>query len=230
MGQILLIEDDARISELVQRALREQGFEVVAAFDGDSGKKMALNNDFDLVIADIMLPLINGIDVCKAIKNEQPNTPVIMLTALGTTDDKLDGFDAGADDYLTKPFDIRELTARVKVQITRKKDNKGDGASRVLQVGELKMDLNTKEFWRMDDKIHLTPKEFALMEYMLKNNNRVLSRKEISERVWDTHFDTGTNFIDVYINYLRKKVDKNHAVKYIHTQLGMGFILKEVKT
>lgn len=229
MGQILLIEDDARISELVQRALREQGFEVVAAFDGDSGKKMALNNDFDLVIADIMLPLINGIDVCKAIKNEQPNTPVIMLTALGTTDDKLDGFDAGADDYLTKPFDIRELTARVKVQITRKKDNNGDGVSRVLQVGELKMDLNTKEFWRMDEKIHLTPKEFALMEYMMKNNDRVLSRKEISERVWDTHFDTGTNFIDVYINYLRKKVDKNHAVKYIHTQLGMGFILKEVK-
>lgn len=230
MNRILVIEDDTRISDLVQRALRENNFDVVAAFDGEFGKKLALREDFDLVIADIMLPKINGLEVCKELKSQKPQTPVIMLTALGTTDDKLEGFDAGADDYLTKPFDVRELIARINVLLQRKVDFSNDSTNNVLTFGELKMDLNTKEFWRGEDIISLTPKEFNLMEYMLKNANRVLSRTEISEKVWDTHFDTGTNFIDVYINYLRKKVDKKYPTSYIHTQPGMGFILKEVKS
>jgi len=223
--EILIIEDDQRIAELLQRGLEEQGFSTTVAYDGLSGKKLALQNTFDLIVTDIVLPKMDGIDLCKQIKQLQPNLPIIMLTALGTTDDKVDGFDAGADDYLVKPFEMRELLVRVRAVLKRSSLSSSHVGS-VLKYADLEMNVHTKVVTRNAIDIHLTPKEFNLLEYMLQNPERVLSRVEIAEKVWDTHFDTGTNFIDVYINYLRKKIDKDFDKKLLHTKSGMGFILK----
>jgi DNA-binding response OmpR family regulator len=223
--KILIIEDDQRLAELIQRALEEQGFTTALAYDGLSGKKLALQNNYDLIITDIILPKINGLDLCKQIRESKPDIPIIMLTALGTTDDKVEGFDAGADDYLVKPFEMRELLARIRALL--KRQNKTvKHSSNILRYDDLEMNLHTKVVKRNQTEINLTPKEFKLLQYMLQNPERVLSRAEIAEKVWDTHFDTGTNFIDVYINYLRKKIDKNFDKKLIHTRPGMGFILK----
>jgi DNA-binding response OmpR family regulator len=222
---ILIIEDDQRIAELIQRGLEEQGFTTALAYDGLSGKKLVFQNSYDLIITDIILPKIDGLELCKQIRENKPNTPLIMLTALGTTDDKVDGFDAGADDYLVKPFEMRELLVRIRALL--KRYNKTANISgNILKYSELVMNLHTKIVKRKGIEINLTPKEFNLLEYLLQNPERVLSRIEIAEKVWDTHFDTGTNFIDVYINYLRKKIDKDFDKKLIHTKSGMGFILK----
>ncbi len=222
---ILIIEDNLRVSELIQRGLEEQGFKTDIAYDGLSGKKLALQNNYDLIITDIILPKIDGLDLCKEIRQTRPDTPIIMLTALGTTDDKVEGFDAGADDYLVKPFEMRELVARIRALLKRyNRDAKQTG--NILKYADLEMNLHTKIVKRDNVEIDLTPKEFNLLVFMLQNPERVLSRTEIAEKVWDTHFDTGTNFIDVYINYLRKKIDKQFDSKLIHTKSGMGFILK----
>lgn len=222
---ILVVEDDLRVAELLQRGLEEQDFSITVAYDGIYGKKLALQNDYDLIITDIILPKMDGIDLCKILRQAKPNTPIIMLTALGTTDDKVEGFDAGADDYLVKPFDIRELNDRIRALINRRSSNQNT-ASIVLSYDDLEMNLNSKSVKRAQQEINLTPKEFKLLEYLLQNAERVLSRTEIAEKVWNTHFYTGTNFIDVYINYLRKKVDKEFNHKLIHTKAGMGFVLK----
>lgn len=225
MMNILIIEDDTRIAELIQRGLQEQGFVPTLAYDGLSGKKLALQNDYDLIITDIILPKMDGLDLCKEIRKNKPDTPIIMLTALGTTDDKVEGFDAGADDYLVKPFEMRELLVRIRALL--KRHNKtANNAGNTLKYADLEMNLHTKIVKRNGQEISLTPKEFNLLEYMLQNPERVLSRVEIAEKVWDTHFDTGTNLIDVYINYLRKKIEKDFDKKLIHTKSGMGFILK----
>ncbi len=223
--KILIIEDDQRVSELIQRGMEEQGYSAMVAYDGVMGKKLALIQDFDLIITDIILPKINGIDLCKEIRQAKPHIPIIMLTALGTTDDKVEGFDAGADDYLVKPFDFRELHVRIRALMKR---NNGTSKAQgfIVKYADLEMNLRTKTVKRSGAEIDLTPKEFKLLEYMLQNSERVLTRAEIAEKVWDTHFDTGTNFIDVYINYLRKKIEKEHSEKLIHTKPGMGFILK----
>jgi DNA-binding response OmpR family regulator len=164
-------------------------------------------------------------ELCKTIRSEYPELPILMLTALGTTDHKVEGFDAGADDYLVKPFEMRELIARVKVLLKRSlSDN--NKLSNLLEYADLQMNVHTKSVIRDGREISLTPKEFHLLEFFLKNPERVISRNEIAEKVWDTHFDTGTNFIDVYINYLRKKMDKDFSRKLIHTKSGMGFVLK----
>lgn len=223
--RILIIEDDLRVAELLQRGLAENGFTPTLAYDGISGKKLALQNDYDLVITDIILPKMDGIDLCKFIRQSKPHMPIIMLTALGTTDDKVDGFDAGADDYLVKPFEMRELIARIRALLNRRA-NSNNSSSTILKYADLEMNLHTKMVKRNEQNISLTPKEFKLLEYMLQNPERVLSRTEIAEKVWDTHFDTGTNFIDVYINYLRKKIDREFEHKLIHTKSGMGFVLK----
>lgn len=223
---ILIIEDDLRVAELIQRGLQEQGFEPALAYDGLSGKKLALQNDYDLIITDIILPKIDGLDVCKEIRQSKPDTPIIMLTALGTTDDKIEGFDAGADDYLVKPFEMRELLARIRALLKRNSKIATGTTGNSLKYDDLEMNLHTKIVKRSGMEISLTPKEFNLLMYMMQNPERVLSRTEIAEKVWDTHFDTGTNFIDVYINYLRKKIEKNFEKKLIHTKSGMGFILK----
>lgn len=222
---ILVVEDDQRVAELIQRGLEEHGFNPTLAYDGLSGKKLALNNTYDLIITDIILPKIDGLDLCKQIREIQPGTPIIMLTALGTTDDKVEGFDAGADDYLVKPFEMRELLARIRVLLKRRRNDDHTSGS-LLKIADLEMNLHTKLVKRNGIEIALTPKEFKLLEYMLQNKERVLSRVEIADKVWDTHFDTGTNFIDVYINYLRRKVDRDFDKKLIHTKSGMGFILK----
>ncbi|MDQ6531939.1 response regulator transcription factor [Flavobacterium sp. LHD-85] len=223
--KILVIEDDQRVAELIQRGLEEQGFIVTLAYDGLSGKKLAFNNDYNLVITDIILPKLDGLDLSKEIRRTKPELPIIMLTALGTTDDKVEGFDAGADDYLTKPFEMRELLVRIKALLKRS-NNTVHNIGFILKYSDLEMNLQTKDVKRNNLDISLTPKEFKLLEYMLQNTERVLSRTEIAEKVWDTNFDTGTNFIDIYINYLRKKVDKDFDKKLIHTKSGMGFILK----
>jgi len=223
-NNILIIEDDTRVAELIQRGLAENGFKSSVAYDGLMGKKLALQNNYNLIITDIILPKIDGLVLCKQIKQAKPDIPIIMLTALGTTDDKIEGFDAGADDYLVKPFEMRELLVRIRVLM--KRNSKANNMGFILHFADLEMNLNTKMVKRSGQEIDLTPKEFKLLEYMLKNPERVLSRVEIAEKVWDTHFDTGTNFIDVYINYLRKKIDKNFSQKLIHTKSGMGFILK----
>lgn len=223
---LLVIEDEQRVAEMIKKGLEEQGFQIMLAFDGEMGRKLALSREFDLIIMDIILPKINGLDLCKEIRASRPDSLIIMLTALGTTDDKVEGFDAGANDYLVKPFDFRELHARIRALIKRGQANNNTyHQGFILRFADMEMNLQTKIVKRNNDIIDLTPKEFRLLEYMMKNPERVLSRTEIAEKVWDT-FDSGTNFIDVYINYLRKKIDRNFSTKLIHTKSGMGFIFK----
>ncbi|MFQ3598183.1 MAG: response regulator transcription factor [Chloroherpetonaceae bacterium] len=222
---ILLVEDDRRLSESLIRALSESGFEVSYAQDAEHVLMQLSQLRVDLVITDIMLPGINGIELCKRLKAQQPALPVIMLTALGETDDKLSGFNAGADDYLSKPFDFRELLARIHARLKARQTPSPQAD--ILSYADLVLNLKTKTVTRQGKPISLTAKEFALLHFFLSNPERVLSRDEISKEVWNTHFDTGTNFIDVYINYLRKKVDKPFEKKLIHTKTGMGFYLKE---
>lgn len=222
--KILIIEDEVRVAELVKRGLEEQDFDVTAAFDGEMGRKLALSGAFDLIIIDLILPKINGLDLCKLVREARPDIPIIMLTALGTTDDKVEGFDAGADDYLVKPFEMRELLVRIRALLKR---NSTRQTTTLLRYADLEINTLTKTVKRGNTIIELTPKELKLLQFMVQNPERVLSRSEIAEKVWDTNFDTGTNFIDVYINYLRKKIDKEFPVKLIHTKSGMGFIFKE---
>jgi len=226
--RLLIIEDDERLADLIKRGLEEQDYLVTLAYDGGMGKKLALNNEYDLIITDIILPKINGIDLCKEIRQAKQDIPIIMLTALGTTDDKVEGFDAGANDYLVKPFDFRELHVRIRALLKRSNTpTKTQGF--ILKYADLELNKRTKIVTRSGTEINLTPKEFKLLEYMIENSERVLPRSEIADKVWDTHFDTGTNFIDVYINYLRKKIDKDFKTKLIHTKPGMGFIFKAEK-
>ena len=226
MAQVLLIEDEQRIAELIKRGLEEQGFAVTVAYDGETGKKLALAIAYDIIITDIILPKINGIDLCKEIRLQKPTIPIIMLTALGTTDDKVEGFDAGADDYLVKPFDLRELHVRIRALLKRNYNNTQPQGF-ILRYADLELNLHTKIVKRNNIEISLTPKELKLLDFMMQNAERVLSRTEIAEKVWETSFDTGTNFIDVYMNYLRKKIDKDFTIKLIHTKPGMGFIFKK---
>lgn len=226
MTRILVVEDEQRVAELLKVGLEDSGYQVSVAFDGEMGLRLFRASGFDLVISDIILPKMNGFELTKEVRQQNPDIPVLMLTALGTTDDKLDGFDAGADDYMVKPFDFRELDARIRVLLKRKVVASQTTQSQELNYADLRIDLSGKSVFRDGREIKLTPKEFNLLAYMMENPERVLSRAEIADKVWNTHFDTGTNFIDVYINYLRKKVDRDFPVKLIHTKPGMGFILR----
>ena len=225
MSTILLIEDDERMANLIKRGLEEQQYTVDQALDCATGGQLALSKDYSVIIMDVMLPDGSGLVLCKQVKTVKPDVPVIMLTALGTTDDKLGGFDAGADDYLVKPFDFRELHARIKV--LAKRNHPSSSLHGALHIADLELNKATKIVKRSGKEINLTAKEFRLLQYMMENRDKILSRAEIAEKVWDTTFDTGTNFIDVYINYLRKKIDKDFPVKLIHTKPGMGFIFKD---
>ena len=223
---ILLVEDDERIASLVKRGLEENDYQVTIAYDGLMGKKLALQHDYDLIITDIILPKLSGLELCKEIRAIKPEILIIMLTALGTTDEKVEGFDAGANDYLVKPFDFRELHVRIRA-LTNRPNRAVKNQGFLLKYANLELNNQTKTVSRSGMNINLTPKEFKLLEYMMQNCERILSRTEIAEKVWETHFDTGTNFIDVYINYLRKKIDRDFEPKLIHTKSGMGFIFKE---
>ncbi|MBQ0021127.1 MAG: response regulator transcription factor [Bacteroidales bacterium] len=227
MCTILIIEDNQRLASLLQTGIEEAGHHVLLAYDAEMALRLlkSENEQINLVISDIILPGMNGLELCKCIRTEQPQIPILMLTALGTTDNKLEGFYAGADDYMTKPFDFRELLARIGVLLRRSGPSPAIAIKEEVEYADLKLDLTKHECTRGDVPIHLTPKEFALLQYLMENAGKVVSRVDIQEKVWHTHFDTGTNFIDVYINYLRKKVDHDFSVKLIKTKPGIGFIL-----
>ena len=181
-----------------------------------------------MIIIDINLPGINGYELCRQIRAQNPHIPVIMLTAMNTTEDKIEGFDAGADDYVIKPFEFKELLVRIRALLKRTM-NQQLPSGNILKIADLEMNIDSKEVYRSGKKILLTAKEFQLLEYFLRNRNRVVSRADIAEKVWEIDFDTHTNVIDVYVNYLRNKIDKNFSLRLIHTQVGMGYILKEEK-
>lgn len=223
--KILLVEDELRVSSFIKKGLEERGEEVVQAFDGHSGLKLARQHEFDIIILDVVMPVMNGIEVCDKLKNNyQISTPILMLTALGTTEDIVTGLESGADDYLSKPFKFKELVARIQA-LTRRNTNVT--TARTLNVKDLEMNLTTKTVLREAREIKLTAREFKLLEYLLKNKNRVVSRIDILENVWEVNFDVGTNVIDVYINYLRKKIEKEFSSKLIETVIGMGYIIKD---
>lgn len=223
--KILVIEDEQSVSSFIKKGLEEHGHEVTQAFDGSMGIRMASQNQYDLIILDIILPGINGLEVCQKLR-EQGDTqiPVLMLTALAATDDIVTGLDAGADDYLKKPFKFKELLARVRA-LTRRKNLAT--TSNQLSVADLQLDLDSKTVTRDNKPIKLTAREFNLLEYLIRNKGRVVSRVDILENVWEVNFDMGTNVIDVYVNYLRNKIDKHFSPKLIHTVVGMGYVLKE---
>jgi two-component system, OmpR family, copper resistance phosphate regulon response regulator CusR len=226
MIKILVIEDEKRVADLLKIGLEENGYQVLVAYDGEMGWRLFQSNDFQLIISDIILPKLNGFELCQKIRKADEEISILMLTALGTADDKLEGFDVGADDYMVKPFDFRELLARVRVLLKRRAVAKVD-VVKEISYADLYINLERQEVTRNGEPIKLSPKEYNLLVYLVENAERVVSRVEIAEKVWNTHFDTGTNFIDVYINYLRKKMDKNFEVKLIHTKPGVGFILTD---
>ncbi|GGB86335.1 response regulator transcription factor [Dyadobacter sediminis] len=225
--KLLLIEDEPSVISLIQRSLSASGHEVTVAMDGQSGLQMALNYAFDVIILDLMIPVMNGMEVCRKLKSAQSVIPILMLTALGTTENIVSGLDAGADDYMTKPFKLAELEARLRTLARRGKEPEKEKNEGILSLGDLVLDKITKSVRRGKHAIDLTATEFRLLEYLLSNTNRVLNRMEILENVWDINFNLGTNVVDVYINYLRKKIDKNHSVKLIHTVFGMGYVIRQ---
>jgi two-component system copper resistance phosphate regulon response regulator CusR len=221
---ILLIEDEPNVVTFIKKGLEEQRHIVTVAYDGNMGSKLALEQDFDLILLDIILPYINGFEVCKQIRQYKKEVPILMLTALGTVNDKVQGLECGADDYLTKPFHFVELLARIKA-LDRRRSMVLQGTN--YQVDDLEMDCFRKTVTRSGKSITLTAKEFTLLEVLMVNKNRVLSRSYIAESVWGINFDRGTNLIDVYINYLRTKIDKGFPKQLINTVIGMGYVIRE---
>ncbi len=223
--KILVAEDEPKVSAFLKEGLEANGFEVDVAADGAKAKQFVSKNDYDMAVLDVIMPKINGLELCRMIKELQPNLPVLMLTALSATDDKLSGFDAGADDYLVKPFEFKELLARIRV-LTRRNVQSAEPEA-ILQIADLELHTEKKRAYRSGKEIELTPKEFALLEFFMRNKGHVLSRADISNKVWNIHFDTGTNVVDVFINMLRKKIDKDFEHKLIQTRVGLGYIMKE---
>lgn len=222
---ILIVEDEPKVATFIRKNLEENSFSAEVAYDGQVAERLLQQFDYDMVILDIIIPHINGIELCKRIKSMRPNLPVLLLTALGTTEDKLTGFDAGADDYLVKPFEFRELLARIKA-ISKRSGGTSFSGNRLV-VSDLELDLDKKTASRAGKIISLTAKEFKMLEYFMRNSGRVLSRVDIATNIWEINFDTGTNVVDVYVNILRKKIDKGFDTKLLHTRFGMGYIFGE---
>jgi len=221
--RILVVEDEKKVASFIQQALEEERHSVDIAFDGERGTAMMQSQEYDLLILDVMLPKKNGLELTRAFRASRGTTPILMLTAKTATEDKVAGLDSGADDYLTKPFAVAELLARVRSLLRR-------GASEkpmVLKIADLELDTVTHKARRAGRSIELTVKEYSLLEYLLRNKERVLSRSIIAEHIWDYHFDTGTNLIDVYINHLRNKVDTGFSKKLVHTVRGVGYVIRE---
>lgn len=225
---VLVVEDEQKVAAFLRSGLEEQGYRVEVAYDGQTGEKLATSNNYDIIVLDVVLPVVSGIELCRRMKSTHPETPILMLTALGTTDDKIAGFEAGADDYLLKPFEFKELVARIKALTKRSLLQRQGAVERnVLRVADLELDIDRKLARRGDKTISLTAKEFSLLEYLMRNKGRVVSKPQIAEHVWDVTFDTGTNVVEVYVNILRKKVDKDFSKKLIHTRIGLGYVIQE---
>jgi len=224
--KLLLIEDEPSVISVIQRGLSGAGHELTIAMDGQSGLEMAIGHSFDFIILDLMIPVVNGMEVCRKIRQNNTTIPILMLTALGTTENIVSGLDAGADDYMTKPFKLAELEARIRTLTRRGKDPDKQKDPGLLKISDLVLDKVTKTVKRNTQPIDLTATEFRLLEFLIINQNRVLNRMEILENVWDINFNLGTNVVDVYINYLRKKIDKDRGAKLIHTIFGMGYVMR----
>lgn len=223
--KILLVEDEPKTAQSLKQGLEEIGYSVDIADTGFKGLKLAGSHLYELIITDLMIPGIDGLVLCKLLREKGNQVPIIMLTALGTTEDKVVGFDSGADDYLTKPFEFEELLARIRA--VTKRVQLQIGSQSILTFADLSMNLHTREVTRGGIHINLTAKEFSLLEYLIRNQGRVVSKVDIAEKIWDITFDTGTNVIEVYVSYLRTKIDKDFPKKLIHTRIGMGYVLKE---
>lgn len=221
--RILVVEDETTLANTLARCLREEGYATDIAYNGEEGIAFAETVDYDLIILDLMLPRLDGMEVIRRLRNERINTPVLMLTARDTVADKVRGLDAGADDYLTKPFALAELLARVRALLRRESASKNT----VLQVGDLVMDTVSRRVRRGEREINLTNKEYAMLEYLMRNPDRVLTRTQIAEHVWDYDFSGMSNIVDVYIRYLRRKIDDNFEPKLLHTVRGSGYCLRE---
>jgi two-component system, OmpR family, copper resistance phosphate regulon response regulator CusR len=222
--KILLIEDETKTAQLIREGLELHQIEVEVAYDGLMGLTLATRNYYDLIITDLILPEMNGLSLCKKIRESGSGVPILMLTALSTSEDVVTGLDAGADDYLAKPFELSVLMARVRALTRRKTEN--TSTANILKIADLELNVDTKRVHRAGQEISLTAKEFNLLELFLRNQGRVISKAELAEKIWDITFDTGTNVIEVYVNFLRKKVEKGFDTKLIHTQIGLGYILK----
>ncbi|MGA3051136.1 MAG: response regulator transcription factor [Chitinispirillaceae bacterium] len=222
--KILLVEDDKKIALFIKNGLTEQSYAVDIAEDGERGERLAEENIYDVILIDIMIPRKSGFSLCKCIRAFNPTVPIMMLTALDSTEDKLRGFDAGADDYLVKPFEFQELLARIRALLRRRVSQ---DSPNVLHYADLEMDLSKHSVRRSGRQLECTAREYALLEYLLRHRNRVVTRTEIAEHVWGTSFDTGSNVIDVYVSFLRKKIDIDPLPRLIHTIVGLGYILKE---
>lgn len=220
--RILVIEDEKGISGFIKEGLEEEGFAVDAAGDGQTGLELANTNDYDLILLDWMLPGLSGIEVCREIRKNNGSIPIIFLTAKDTTQDAVFGLSTGANDYVKKPFEFEELLARIRVQLRTK-----NGEHSVLRLGDIEMNLDTHRIFRDSVEIELTPKEFSLLEFLIRNKDKVCTRTRIIEHVWDIHFDSDTSVIDVYINFLRKKLDTGKSKNLIHTIRGVGYVARE---
>jgi two-component system copper resistance phosphate regulon response regulator CusR len=226
-NSILLVEDEPKMWAYVKMGLEENQYLIDVAVDGKTGADLALKNDYQAIVLDVNLPVMNGYEVCRIIRETKPKQPILMLSALNKIEDKLAGFDTGTDDYLVKPFEFSELLARLKALINRKEPEPEN--KHILKINNLEINVESKEVRRGKTKIELTAKEFYLLQYLVQNKNKVVSRSELMENIWGINFDTGTNVIDVYINFLRKKIDFPSQTKLIHTYVGMGYILKELQ-
>ena len=221
--RILVVEDEKKVASFIKRGLEEENFTVDVAYDGEEGFDMAANNPYDVILMDLMLPKKDGLSVIRELREREITTPVLCLTAKDAVEDIVEGLETGSDDYLTKPFAFGELLARVKALLRR--TSKDRGAE--IFFADLRLDPVSHKVWRSDKEIDLTAKEYGLLEYFMRNPNEVLTRAMIAEHVWDYTFDSFTNIIDVYVNYLRKKVDREYETKLIHTVRGVGYVLKE---
>ena len=219
--KILIVEDEPKVASFIKKGLEENNYDAEIAYDGLTAEKLCKQYNYDIIILDIIIPGIGGLSLCKKLKILYPYLPVLMLTALGTTDDKLAGFEAGANDYLVKPVEFRELLARVQVLI-KTADQSHETINKLI-IADLELDLDKKSARRGSTHIELTAKEFSLLEYFMRNAGRVLSRNDIAEKVWEISFDFSTNVVDVYVNFLRKKIDKGFDKKLIHTRVGFGY-------
>jgi DNA-binding response OmpR family regulator len=224
LTRILIVEDDYQVASFVTRSLQEQGYSTQTAYDGETGLSLAKNFQPNLVVADIVMPVKNGLQFCRELRREGLVMPVLLLTALGSTQDIVAGLDAGADDYLSKPFELPELMARIRALLRRQEARHQIS---MLQIDDLSIDLQSKEVQRAGKAIALTAREFHLLEFMARNKGQLKSRAEILEEVWGLPFDPGTNVVDVYVNYLRNKIDKPFGRKLLHTKAGLGYILQD---